>query len=193
MLGRPHIPRLRPPIQSRPYTPDKPLSSFTVSAPARGCIYYGRSKRSVGVDQAKTVIVTIAIEAAPVRNANSHRSAIIPQGSCWRVSPRCGWFWRRWAFGAPRDGVDSTIIGCGASSWWSSRHHSPHGGELGCEDEVRRSVPRPHSRHTVMSIPVRRSITACGVSGSRGSGVGCASRVRHRESLRARARLASTP
>ena len=41
MLGRPHIPRLRPPIQSRPYTPDKPLSSFTVSAPARGCIYYG--------------------------------------------------------------------------------------------------------------------------------------------------------
>ena len=41
MLGRPHIPRLRPPIQSGPYTPDKPLSSFTVSAPARGCIYYG--------------------------------------------------------------------------------------------------------------------------------------------------------
>ena len=41
MLGRPHIPRLRPPIQSGPYTPDKPLSSFTVTAPARGCIYYG--------------------------------------------------------------------------------------------------------------------------------------------------------
>ena len=38
MLGRPHIPRLRPPIQSEPYTPDKPHSSFTVSAPARGCI-----------------------------------------------------------------------------------------------------------------------------------------------------------
>ena len=45
MLGRPHIPRLRPPIQSGPYTPDKPLSSFTVSAPARGCIYYGAIER----------------------------------------------------------------------------------------------------------------------------------------------------
>ena len=45
MLGRPHIPRLRPPIQSGPYTPDKPLSSFTVSAPARGCIYYGLKSR----------------------------------------------------------------------------------------------------------------------------------------------------
>ena len=84
---------------------------------------------SAGVDQAKTVIVTIAIEAAPVQDANSHRSAIIPQGSYWRVLPRCGWCWRRWVFGAPRDGVDSTIIGSGASSWWSSRHHSPHGGE----------------------------------------------------------------
>ena len=51
------------------------------------------------------------------------------QGSYWRVLPRCGWCWRRWVFGAPRDGVDSTIIGSGASSWWSSRHHSPHGGE----------------------------------------------------------------
>ena len=104
---------------------------------------YGKSKRSAGVDQAKTVIVTIAIEAAPVQKANSHRSAIIPRGSYWRVSPRCGWRWRRWAFGAPRDGVDSTIIGCGASSWWSSRRHSPYGGELGCEDKNPPQRPTP--------------------------------------------------
>ena len=114
------------------------LSRGVVTAPS-----YGKSKRSAGVDQAKTVIVTMAIEAAPVRNANSHRSAIMAQGSYWRVSPRCGWCWRRWAFGAPGDGVDSTIIGCGASSWWSSRHHSPHGGELGCEDESAPQRPTP--------------------------------------------------
>ena len=35
---------------------------------------------------------------------------------------------------------------------------------------IRRSVPRPHCRHTVMSIPVRRSIIASGVSGSPGVG-----------------------
>ena len=114
------------------------LSRGVVTAPSDG-----KSKRSAGVDQAKTVIVTIAIEAAPVRNGNSHRSAIMPQGSYWRVSPRCGWCWRRWAFGAPGDGVDSTIIGSGASSWWSSRHHSPHGGELGCEDESPPQRPTP--------------------------------------------------
>ena len=34
-----------------------PLSSFTVSAPARGCIYYGESKGSVGVDQVKMVFL----------------------------------------------------------------------------------------------------------------------------------------
>ena len=114
------------------------LSRGVVAAPS-----YGKSKRSAGVDQAKTVIITMAIEAAPVRNANSHRSAIMPQGSYWRVSPRCGWCWRRWAFGAPGDGVDSTIIGCGASSWWSSRHHWPHGGELGCENESAPQRPTP--------------------------------------------------
>ena len=37
------------------------LSRGVVTAPS-----YGKSKRSAGVDQAKTVIVTIAIEAAPV-------------------------------------------------------------------------------------------------------------------------------
>ena len=52
MLGRPHIPRLRPPIQSGPYTPDKPLSSFTVSAPARGCIYYGALQDRLGAASA---------------------------------------------------------------------------------------------------------------------------------------------
>ena len=104
---------------------------------------YGKSKRLAGVDQAKTVIATIAIEAAPVRNANSHGSTLIPWGSYWRVAPRCGWRWRRRAFDAPRDGIDSTIIGSGASSWWSSRPHSPHGGERGWEDENPTQRPPP--------------------------------------------------
>ena len=45
--------------------------------------------------------------------------------------------------GALRDGVDSTIIGSGASSWWSSRGDTSRGGDLGCEDEdaPQRSAP----------------------------------------------------
>ena len=45
--------------------------------------------------------------------------------------------------GAIRAGVDSTIIGSGASSWWSSRGHTPRGGELGREgeDAPQRSAP----------------------------------------------------
>ena len=35
-----------------------PLSSFTVSAPARGCIYYGESNRWIGVDQVNVLKVT---------------------------------------------------------------------------------------------------------------------------------------
>ena len=63
----------------------------------------------------------------------------------------------------------------------SARVHR-HGGRVGATRlavgtwdarmRMRRNVPRPHWRHTVMSIPVRRSIIASGDSGSRGSGSG---------------------
>ena len=75
----------------------------------------------------------------------------------------------------------------------AARHGGPGAGTCltasccGARRRIRRSAAYPHCRHTVMSIPVRRSIIACGVSGSRGSGAGCASRVRHRARLRARA------
>ena len=39
----------------------------------------------------------------------------------------------------------------------------------GARMRIRRSVPRAHWRHTVMSMPVRRNIIASGDSGSRGS------------------------
>ena len=104
---------------------------------------YGKSMRSVGADQAKTVVVATAHKASLARITGSHGSRTMIRRLAWARRTTVRLAVAQEAPDALCDGVDSTIIGSGASSWWSSRDHTPRGGELGCEDEdaPQRSAP----------------------------------------------------
>ena len=92
------------------------------------------------------------------------------------------------AQGRPWPGERRAVIGPG---WAAVRRH---GGPVfiaaipvqcrGSRMRICRSVPWPHYRHAVMSIPVSRSIISSAVSGSRGSGAGWPSRARPMASFR---------
>ena len=59
----------------------------------------------------------------------------------------------------------------------------------GSRMRICRSVPLPHCRHRVISIPVRRSIISCVVSGSSDSGAACSGRSSADGTTLARLRL----
>ena len=81
------------------------------------------------------------------------------RGDAWRSERQAGTAW--WS-------------AAGRSSWRSASRYWHRRTELRGKDENPiQDPPAPQCRHTVMSIPVRRNIMACGVSGSRGSVAGC--------------------